>query len=73
MPLATASSCASSTASAGTARGIDVEFNVKVPADATVDLRTVSGDIRVTNIKGEVRVQGVSGNLALEGTPGLRR
>ncbi len=52
-------------------RGIDVEFNVKVPADATVDLRTVSGDIRVTNVKGEVRVQGVSGNLALEGTARL--
>ena len=55
----------------GDARGIDVEFNVKVPADTTVDLRTVSGDIRVTNVKGEVRVQGVSGNLALEGTARL--
>ena len=52
-------------------RGIDIEFNVKVPSDATVDLRTVSGDIRVTNIKGEVRVQGVNGNLALEGTARL--
>ena len=49
-------------------RGMEVEFNVKVPADATVDLRTVSGDIRVTNVKGEVRIQGVSGNVALEGT-----
>lgn len=49
-------------------RGIDVEFNVKVPADTTVDLRTVAGDIRVTNVKGEVRVQSISGNLALEGT-----
>jgi len=52
-------------------RGLDVEFDVKVPADASVELRTVSGDIRVTNIKGEVRAQGVSGNLALEGTPRL--
>jgi DUF4097 and DUF4098 domain-containing protein YvlB len=52
-------------------RGIDVEFNVKVPADTTVDLRTVSGDMRVMNVKGEVRVQGVSGNLALEGTSRL--
>ena len=50
---------------------IEVEFNVKVPADTTVDLRTVSGDIRVVNVKGEVRVQGVSGNLALEGTARL--
>jgi DUF4097 and DUF4098 domain-containing protein YvlB len=49
-------------------RGVDVEFNVKVPADTTVDVRTVSGDVRVTNVKGEVRVQGVSGNVALEGT-----
>jgi hypothetical protein len=53
------------------ARGIDIEFNVKVPPDATVDLRTVSGDVRVTNVNGEVRVQGVSGNLALEGTSRL--
>ena len=52
-------------------RGIEIEFNVKVPADATIDLRTVSGDIRVTNVKGEVRVQGVSGNLSLEGTARL--
>ena len=50
-------------------RGIDVEFNVKVPGDAAVDLRTVSGDIRVTNVKGELRVEAVSGNVALEGTP----
>jgi hypothetical protein len=52
-------------------RGVDVEFNVKVPGDAAVDLRTVSGDIRVTNIKGELRVQGVSGNVVLEGTAKL--
>jgi hypothetical protein len=52
-------------------RGIEIEFNVKVPADATIDLRTVSGDIRVTNVKGEVRVQGISGNLSLEGTARL--
>ena len=53
------------------ARGVDIEFNVKVPADTTVDLRTVSGDIRVVNVKGEVRVQGVSGNVGLEGTARL--
>ena len=48
----------------GDGRGIDVEFNVKVPGDAAVDLRTVSGDIRVTNVKGELRVEAVSGNVA---------
>ena len=49
-------------------RNVEVEFNVKVPPDGAVDLRTVSGDIRVTNVRGEVRVQGISGNLGLEGT-----
>ena len=53
------------------ARGVDIEFNIKVPADTSVDLRTVSGDVRVVNVKGEVRVQGVSGNVALEGTARL--
>jgi hypothetical protein len=52
-------------------RGIEIEFNVKVPADAALDLRTVSGDVRVTNVKGEVRVQGIGGNLSLEGTARL--
>ena len=52
-------------------RGVDIEFDIKLPVDASVELRTVSGDIRVTNVKGEVRVQGVSGNLHLEGTPRL--
>ncbi len=52
-------------------RGVDIEFDIKIPTDASVELRTVSGDIRVTNIKGEVRVQGVSGNLHLDGTPRL--
>ena len=66
----TASSCASSSGERD-GRGVDVEFSVKVPPDTTVDLRTVSGDIRVTNVKGEVRVQGVSGNLSLEGTSRL--
>jgi hypothetical protein len=55
----------------GDGSGIDVEFSVKVPGDAAVDLRTVSGDIRVTNVKGELRVEAVSGNVALEGTPRL--
>jgi DUF4097 and DUF4098 domain-containing protein YvlB len=49
-------------------RGVDVEFSVKVPSDTTVDVRTVSGDVKVTNVRGELRVQGISGNVALEGT-----
>ena len=80
MRPAIVSKCAWSMAERKDGRGVDVEFDVKVPADTVVELRTVSGDMRVTNVKGEVRVQGVSGNVVLEGTPqagdgedGLRR
>jgi hypothetical protein len=52
-------------------RRVDIEFNVKVPADTAVDIRTASGDVRVTNVKGEVRVQSANGHLALEGTTRL--
>jgi hypothetical protein len=47
---------------------IEVEFDIKVPPDCSVDLRSVSGDVRVTNVKGELRSQTVSGNLTLEAT-----
>jgi hypothetical protein len=47
---------------------IEVEFDVKVPPDCSVDLRSVSGDVRVTNVKGELRVQTVSGGLTLDST-----
>lgn len=50
---------------------VNVEFTIKVPPDGSVDLRSVSGDLRVTNVRGEVRVQTVNGNLALETTPRL--
>ena len=55
----------------GDGRSAEVEFDVKVPGDTSVELRTVSGDIRVTNIKGEVRAHAISGNLALDRTPRL--
>lgn len=47
---------------------VEVKFDIKVPPDCSVDLRSVSGDVRVTNVKGELRSQTVSGNLTLEAT-----
>jgi ribosomal protein L21E len=55
----------------GSGRGVEVEFDVKVPPDTSLDLRSASGDVRVTNVNGEVRLQAVSGNVLLEGTPRL--
>ncbi len=48
--------------------GVQADFTIKVPSDCAVDLRAVSGDIRVTNVKGELRTQVVSGNVTLDGT-----
>ncbi len=40
-----------------------VDFTVAVPSGANVTLRTVSGDLRVTNIGGELRAETVSGDI----------
>jgi DUF4097 and DUF4098 domain-containing protein YvlB len=44
-----------------------VDYTISVPAGTTVELRSVSGDIRVNNVKGEVRAETVSGDLAAAG------
>ncbi len=55
------------------ARGVDIEFNVKVPADTAVDLRTVSGDIRIDQRQGRGPGAERERQLGLEGTARLSR
>lgn len=40
-----------------------VDYTVALPSGANVIVRTVSGDVQVTNINGELRAQSVSGNV----------
>jgi hypothetical protein len=40
-----------------------VDFTVSVPEDANVTIKTLSGNVRATNIKGELRAEAVSGNV----------
>jgi len=40
-----------------------VDFTISVPEDANVTVRTLSGNVRATNIKGELRAETVSGNV----------
>jgi DUF4097 and DUF4098 domain-containing protein YvlB len=42
-----------------------VDFQVSVPRDASVNVRSVSGDIRVTNVNGELRAETVSGDVLI--------
>jgi DUF4097 and DUF4098 domain-containing protein YvlB len=45
-----------------------VDYTVTVPREATVDLSSVSGDVRVTNLQGALRAQSISGTVALSGS-----
>ena len=40
-----------------------VDYTVRVPTDTSVSLKSVSGDIRVSNVKGELRLESVSGDV----------
>jgi DUF4097 and DUF4098 domain-containing protein YvlB len=48
-----------------------VDYTVTVPREATVDVSSVSGDVRVTNLHGALRVQSVSGRVAVSGSTNL--
>jgi DUF4097 and DUF4098 domain-containing protein YvlB len=48
-----------------------VDYVIAVPAGASVALKSISGDINVTNIKGEVRAETVSGDVEVIGTPNV--
>jgi DUF4097 and DUF4098 domain-containing protein YvlB len=48
-----------------------VDFTVTAPAGTVVNARSISGDVRVTNIHGEVRVESISGDVVANGTPNL--
>jgi DUF4097 and DUF4098 domain-containing protein YvlB len=48
-----------------------VDYVIAVPAGATVSLKSISGDISVTNVRGEVRAETVSGDVNISGTPNV--
>jgi DUF4097 and DUF4098 domain-containing protein YvlB len=51
--------------------GVSVTYTVTVPSSASVDLRSISGNVRVTNVQGAVRTDSISGNVTASGTPRL--
>ena len=48
-----------------------VDYVIAVPAGATVSLKSISGDISVSNVKGEVRAETVSGSVNVNATPNV--
>ena len=51
--------------------GVSVAYTVTVPASASVELHSISGNVRVTNVQGSVRTDSISGNVTASGTPRL--
>jgi DUF4097 and DUF4098 domain-containing protein YvlB len=50
-----------------------VDYTVTVPATAAVDVRSVSGNVRVAGVKGTVRAQTISGDVTSSNTPKLEQ
>jgi DUF4097 and DUF4098 domain-containing protein YvlB len=48
-----------------------VDYVIAVPADTVVSLKSISGDVSVTNVKGEVRAETVSGDVNISATPNV--
>ena len=48
---------------------VSVDYTVVVPEGASVELKSISGYVKVTGVKGSVRAQSISGNVTAAGTP----
>jgi len=49
----------------------EVDYKVEMPTDASLIVRTISGDINVSNVHGDVQVDSTSGDVQASGTPRL--
>lgn len=49
----------------------EVDYKVEMPTDASLVVRTISGDINVSNVHGDVQVDSTSGDVQASGTPRL--
>jgi DUF4097 and DUF4098 domain-containing protein YvlB len=59
------------TAARGNRISASVDYVIAVPAGATVAVKSISGDVHVSNVKGEVRAETVSGDVNIGGTPNV--
>ena len=48
---------------------VSVDYTLTVPSSASVDLKSVSGSVKVTGVKGAVRAESISGNVTTTDTP----
>jgi DUF4097 and DUF4098 domain-containing protein YvlB len=51
---------------------VSVDYTVIVPASASVDANSVSGNVKVTSVQGAVRAETISGTITTASTPKLQ-
>jgi DUF4097 and DUF4098 domain-containing protein YvlB len=59
------------TAVRGNSMSASVDYVITVPGNAAVSLKSVSGNIFVSNVRGEVRAEAISGDVNIGGTPNV--
>lgn len=55
----------------GDSMSASVDYVIEVPAGIAVSLKSVSGDLAVSNVRGEVRIEAVSGNVSITNAPNV--
>jgi len=50
---------------------VSVDYTVVVPTGASVELKSISGNVKATGVRGSVRAESVSGNVVTTGTPNV--
>src|SRR6185295_18064690 len=51
--------------------GVSVDYTITVPGSVALDVKSISGNVKVSNVQGAVRAESVSGNVTTAGTPRL--
>ena len=50
---------------------VSVDYTLTVPSGASIEMKSVSGNVKVTGVRGSVRAESVSGNVTTTDTPRL--
>lgn len=59
------------TGSRGNNISSSVDYVIAVPAGAAVAVKSISGDLHISNVRGEVRAEAISGNVNIVNTPNV--
>ena len=59
------------TSTRGNSISASVDYVIEVPSGVAVVLKSVSGDLIVSNVRGEVRLEAISGNVSITNTPNV--